>query len=270
MRLTVKNLIYQYWDGNLVPGVRASAENISQYAKHIGVEHLFEENPRFVNNLGCYSPHYGSFKPIFDESFHQYDNVLFLDADIFAVDGLKENIFEGFSAELGICTEPLQPELRKQAVGKITATTDELWAKTINAKWGVQMPRDKNGLLKVYNSGMVLYSNKGLLKAKQNFVPFKEYVDLINSTRGLDSFYTADQNYVHAMLEVADMDWVELDNEWNHLIHWMRNPKTNVRELHNPRNKNTKLVHIQANGISNYDAETHWRITNLPKNEWNI
>ncbi len=266
----MKNLIYQYWDGNLVPGVRASVENISKYAKRIGVDHLFEKNPRFVTNLGNYSPHYGSFKPIFDESFHRYDNVLFLDADIFAVDGLNENIFEGFDADLGICTEPLQPELRKQGVGKITSRTDELWARTIHKKWNVQMPRDDGGLLKVYNSGVVLYSNNGLLKAKRNFVPFKEYVDLINSTPGLSSFYTADQNYVHAMLEVAHMNWIELDNEWNHLVHWLRNSQTNAKELHNPRNKNTRLVHIQANGISNHDAKTHWRITNLPKDQWNI
>lgn len=270
MRHIVKNLIYQYWDGNLVPGVIASVESISQYAKRIGADHIFEENPRFVTNLGGYSPHYGSFKPIFDESFHEYDNVLFLDADVFAVDELNENIFENFTADIGICTEPLQPALRKQGAGKITAATDELWAKTILKHWNVQMPRDDNGLLKVYNSGVVLYSKAGLLKAKQNFIPFKDYVDLINSTPGLQSFYTADQNYVHAMLEVAQMNWIELDNEWNHLIHWMRDPKTNKKELHNPRNENTKLVHIQANGISKFDAETHWRLTNLPKAEWKI
>ena len=270
MRHIVKNLIYQYWDGNLVPGIEASVSNIAQYAKRIGADHLFEKNPRFVTNLGSYSPHYGSFKPIYDESFHEYDNVLFLDADIFAVDGLSENIFEGFEHDIGICTEPLQPNLRKQAVGRITSASDELWASTVRKKWNVDMPRNEQGLLKVYNSGVVLYSNKGLLNAKKKFVPFKEYVNLIKATRGLETFYTADQNYIHAMLEVANMDWVELDNEWNSLVHWMRDPKTGKKELHDPKTKNTKFVHIQAAGISNYDVETHWKITNLPKDKWDF
>ena len=266
----MRNLIYQYWDGNTVPGIRASVENISQYAKRIGAEHIFEENPRFVTNLGEYSPHYGAFKPIFDEKFHQYDNVLFLDADIFAVDDLDENIFENFNADIGICTEPLQPNLRKEAKGRITSSADELWAKAVFNKWNVKMPRDSDGLLKVYNSGVVLYSNTGLKKAKEMFIPFKKYVDLIKSTTGLNSFYTADQNYIHAMLEVADMNWIELDNEWNHLVHWLRNPTTNEKEPYDPKTENTKFVHIQMAGISNRDAATHWRITNLPKSEWNL
>lgn len=269
MRHIVRNLIYQYWDGNVVPGIRASVDNIANYAKRIGAEHLFEENPRFVTNLGAYSPHYGSFKPIYDESFHQYDNVLFLDADIFAIEGLTENIFEGFNHEMGICTEPLQPQLRKQQVGKITDVTDERWAAMVHNKWNVEMPRDENGLLKVYNSGVVLYSNKGLLAARERFTPFKEYVDLVKSTPGIQTFYTADQNYVHAMLEVAKMDWIELDNEWNSLVHWIRTP-TGKKELHDPRTESTRFVHIQAAGVSNHNAETHWKIVNLPKKEWTI
>lgn len=269
MRPTVKNLIYQYWDGNTVPGIWASVENISQYAKRMGAEHLFEENPKFVTNLGSYSPHYGSFKPIYDETFHQYDNVLFLDADIFAVEGLEENIFEDFNHDIGICTEPLQPKLRKQKVGKITDVTDERWATAVRNKWNVEMPREENGLLKVYNSGVVLYSNAGLLAAKEKFVPFKEYVNLINSRPAIQTFYTADQNYIHAMLEVAHMDWVELDNGWNSLVHWKRN-KQGTKELHDPRTETTKFVHIQAAGVSNQDAETHWKIVNRPKTEWDL
>ena len=117
MKPTAKNLIYQYWDGNILPGVKAGSENMKKYAERIGADYLFELNPRFVTNLGGFSPHYGSFKPIYDESFHVYDNVLYADTDVFAVDGLEENIFDNFNVDMGICTEPFQPKQRSKIPG---------------------------------------------------------------------------------------------------------------------------------------------------------
>ena len=266
----MRNLIYQYWDGDLRPGGIAGTTNMRAYAERIGADFLFEHNPRFVTNLGGYSPHYGSFKPIYTDSFHEYDNVLFTDTDLFAVEGLEESIFDNFNAEMGICVEPLQPLLRKNSGGMITSALDERWAAVVEARWKVKMPRTPEGLLKVYNSGVVLYSNAGLKKAKERFVPFKEYVDLINSTKGLISFYTADQNYLHAMLQVAHMDYVEMDNGWNSFIHFIKDPKTNKKVPNDTRTKDTKFVHIQMAGADHFDAEKLDRITNLPKEEWKL
>jgi len=264
----MKNLIYQYWDGDLRPGCHAGIENMQAYADRIGSEYLFEHNPKFVTNLGSYSPHYGAFKPIYDESFHKYDNVLFADTDVFAVDGLTENIFEGFSSDIGICTEPDQPKLRINTAGRITSKSDERWASVIEAKWKTKVPRTTDGLVKVYNSGVVLYSNAGLLKAKERFVPFDEYVNAVRAA-GLIAFYTCDQPYLHAMLDVANMNWAELDNGWNCYIHYVRQGDE-PRCVNDTRTKNTKFVHVQLAGADHLDAETHWRIVNLPQDEWNI
>jgi len=254
----MKNLIYQYWDGEIRIGCKAGVENMKRYADKIGAEYLFEENPKFVTTLGSYSPHYGAFKPIFDESFHKYDNILFADTDIFAVEDLEENIFENFNAEVGICTEPDQPHLRQKSAGQ----------KTVKNKWRIEVPRTPEGLVKVYNSGVVLYSNSGLLKAKEKFVPFKEYVDMIKSTK-LIPFYTCDQPYLHAMLQVADMDWVELDNGWNSYIHYTREG-TQERQVNDTRTKDTKFVHIQLAGADHWDAAKLERVANLPRTEWNL
>lgn len=267
----VKNLIYKYWDGNLTVGCKAGSENMKQYANRIGADYLFEHNPRFVTNLGPYSPHYGAFKPVFNEKFHVYDNVLFADTDVFAVDGLTENIFENFNADIGICTEPLQPKIRVTIKSKIiTKTMDEQWAKMVKSQWHVEMPRTEEELLKVYNSGVVLYSNKGLLKAKERFVPFKQYVDLVKSTKGLSSFYTCDQPYLHAMLKITNMDYVELSNDWNALIHYLGDYTMKIKPVSDPRTKHTKFVHIQMRGADHYDAEKLWKITNLPVEEWGV
>ena len=270
MRLIVKNLIYQYWDGNILPGCTAGSENMKRYAERIGADYLFEHNPKFVTNLGRYSPHYGSFKPIYDKNFHKYDNVLFTDTDVFSVDGLEENIFENFNAEIGICTEPFQPKQREKVPGMISKASDEKWGALMKSKWGKEMPRTPEGLLKVYNSGVVMYSKKGLISAKEKFVPFKEYVDLITKG-GVPSFYTADQNYLHAMLTVADMDYVELDNGWNSYVHQYHADvsKQNI-SINDSRTKDTKFVHIQLRSADHWDAATQERITNLPQDKWRI
>jgi len=263
----VKNLIYQYWDGNILVGGKAGVENMKIYAKRIGAEYLFEHNPKFVTNLGNYSPHYGSFKPIYTESFHKYDNVLFADTDIFAIDGLEENIFENFDADIGICTEPFQPKQRTISLGNITSATDEKWAGVVEKQWKIKLPRTTEGLLKVYNSGVVMYSNKGLLKAKEKFLPFKKYVDMIK-TNGVDIFYTADQNYLHTMLMFADMDYVELDNGWNSFIHYIKDTINPTKRVNDTRTKNTKFVHIQMSGADHFDADKLHRIANLPIDKW--
>ncbi|WP_372742586.1 hypothetical protein [Neptunomonas sp.] len=265
----MKNLIYQYWDGELHCGVKAGSEAMRSYAERIGAEYLFEHNPRFVTNLGRYSPHYGSFKPIYTESFYQYDNVLFTDTDVFPVDELSESIFNGFDAEMGICTEPFQPKHRASVSGPICRAMDERWATAIKKQWNVDMPRTTDGLLKVYNSGVVLYSNRGLRAARDRFVPFLDYVRCVNSNK-LSTFYTADQNYVHAMLEVAKMEYVELDNDWNSYVHFVGDRSMKTRPINDMRTKNTKFVHIQISSADHFDTDTLWRITNLPVNKWDL
>ena len=42
----MKNLIYQYYDGPVLPGTKASVSMMKEYANRIGAEHLFEENPQ--------------------------------------------------------------------------------------------------------------------------------------------------------------------------------------------------------------------------------
>lgn len=265
----MKNIIYQYWDGEINSGAKYGCKVMREYADRLGAEYLFELNPRFRTDLGAYSPHYGQFKVIYDDRFKEYNNILFVDTDVFPVDGLKANIFDGFDSDIGICTEPYQPKFRLKSSGQINSKNDEAWAKAINKKWGVEMPRTKDNLLKVYNSGVVLYSRKGIDKMKKNFVTFKEYVDYINSKK-LPSFYTCDQPYLHAMLKVAKLDYIELDNSWNHYVHYIGDPNSNPRPVNDSRTKDTKFVHVQIRGADHFDEKTLWKITNLPQKEWGI
>lgn len=270
-----KNCIYQYWDGEIKESCRAGVEAMKAYAARIDADYIFEENPQFLKkqfglNFGSYSPHYGAFKPVFDSSFDGYDKVMFVDTDVFPVEGLTDNIFDEFTSEIGICTEPMQPALRKQSGGRITNQSDEYWAFivekmlfeniNVNRHFPVTLPRYENGDLKIYNTGMVLYSKHGRRRARNMWVYFKRYFDLMCNYK-LDPFYTCDQPYLHAMLSYTEHDVQEMDNGWNSYIHYFKSPD-GMRYLCDWRDDSTKFVHVQFAGADNLTTEQHHVIVN--------
>ena len=268
----MNNLIYQFWDNqhhtgrtNLA-GVKASWKNIKSYANRIGAQHMVEENPPLLHNLHS-AMYYGTFNPVYREEFHKYDNVLFLDSDVHAVEGLQENIFEGFNADIGICADPLQAKLRARTkVGLINRYQDELWAKSVEEKWKIKLTRTEEGFLKVYNSGVVLYSQNGMINAKKNFLPFAEYINYVLSIKGLLPFYVADQNYLHTTLFASKTNFVELDNGWNTLITYH---EKNEKRIVYDRNANTKFIHTMGLiGSHHYTEKQLWNVANSSIEDW--
>lgn len=264
----MKNLIYQYWDGDLRSGVAASTKNMAEYAERIGADHKFFHNQEWYKGKikGNYK-YWGSLHPVLTEEFDEYDNVLFLDADIFAVDGLEENVFDGFDADLGMCTEPFQPKQRVITRGNITSKQDEKWAKMVKRKYNLTMPRNEDNLLKVYNTGFIMYSREGRMKARKLFVNPNQYITECQSA-GLIPFYSLDQNYLHAMSQLPEINFVEIDNDWNSYIHYTRDLLHPDRYLKDHRTPTSKFVHVQAGGMDSFSEERLHRIVNLPQSEW--
>ena len=264
----MKNLIYQCWTGKIRSGCLASKQNMQEYAKRINSDYLFAENPNIASKTCDVPYYYEKLNPILDKKFKKYDNILCVDMDVFTVDNLQKNIFDEQISDIGICTEPLQPEIRAKLLGaRIGKEKDEKWAKLVKEKWNVDMPRNENGLLKVYNTGMIVFSNKGLSKIKERFVPFQTYIDYIRSHE-LGHFYTIDQNYLHAMMFVMKLDYTEMDNGWNSYVHYTGDANKKPRPVNDSRNKDTKFVHIQLRGADDYDSDKLWRVVNKPEKEW--
>jgi len=263
----MKTLIYQCWTGRIRPGCLASQANISQYAQRIGAQYWFSKDPNIAGRL-CDVPIYFEWlNPLLDESFLDFDAVLSVDMDVFAVDGLQQSIFTEAIGDVALCTEPFQPEYRATGTGPICAEQDEKWARAVAKEWHVEMPRDERGRLKVYNAGVVVFSKGGLLKCRERFVPFQQYIDLMRAA-GLPRFYSLDQNYFHAMLKVAALDYVELANSWNSYIHYTGSPDIQPRPVHDSRRPDSRFVHIQLRGADDFDAAKLGRITNLDQANW--
>lgn len=247
-------------------GVLASKAVMEAYAKRIGAEYRFDKDPNKASRRCDVPIYYEDLNPIFGDEFLEYDKVLSVDMDVFPIEGLQQSIFDEPIADVGICTEPFQPAYRATLSGQICRDRDEKWARVVKQKWGVDMPRNAQGLLKVYNTGLLLFSNAGMRKARRLFAPFQEYIDAV---RYLGKFYTIDQNYFHAMM-VKHLDYAELDNGWNSYIHYIGSPEQIPRPINDTRTPGTKFVHIQLRGADDFDATTLWRITNRPQSEWKL
>lgn len=244
----------------------ASMENMRRYAGP-RCEYRLDLNPNIASKLCDVAYYYEKLNPLLDDSFLAYDKVLVVDSDIYAVDGLTENIFDVPVADIGICTEPQQPEMRAKLSGQICGEKDERWAAMVKMKYFVSMPRNERGLLKVYNTGLILWTREGIRKARKAFAPFQEYINAVRKV-GLSKFYTIDQNYIHAMM-VKHLDYTELNNGWNSYVHYV-GPEQKPRPVNDSRTPDTKFVHIQLRGADDFDADKLWRITNLEQSKWDL
>jgi len=268
----MKALIYQCWDGTERPGNLAGVEAMAVYADRIGADHIYEHDPKFRTDLGSYSPNYGKFKPLFVDAYRDYDYVMYADCDVNPIDGLHENVFEQVadtSAEVGICEEWNAPKARlKHTIAGINNTKDEKWVQIVEKKWHVKLPRTEDGEPKIYNTGVIVYSNDGMTKCNERFFDFGEYVKLIRN-HSLPPFYTCDQPFFHAMLEVCDLAWTTMDYKWNSSVHFDPGVKQHPRPVIDLRD-NANFVHIQLGGADHWDADKIYRVTNLSVSEWNL
>ena len=267
-----KNLIYQVWCGDMRPGCKYSEKLFRQYAESIDADYRLDLSPNIASKYvsGKDGMYFEWLNPIIDDSFLEYDKVCVVDLDVFPVNNLTNNIFSEEVKDFGICTEPFQGKYRESVTvgGNINRKNDELWAQTIKAKYGKEMPRDSDGYLKVYNAGMVIFTKKGMQLAREKFVPFQEYINFIRSNN-LGRFYSVDQNYFHAMM-VTHSEYTEMDNGWNNYVHYTRGPLGLKDPVHDSRNMFTKFVHIQLSGADYFSDDQLYHITNSPRSQWKV
>jgi|TARA_B100000242_G_scaffold264587_1_gene212196 lipopolysaccharide biosynthesis glycosyltransferase len=267
----MKTAIYQYWYGSKPKeSANAGKKNMKAYANKIGADYIFETDPKFYGGPCSLEKKYSALRPIYDDMFLKYDKIMYVDLDVFVTDKCTENIFDEDIKHIGICEEPDQPKLRTQNVSAntyINNLNDNVWAKAVKDKYGCDVNRDSIGRPLVYNSGMIVITNDGLIEARKKFIPFQNHIDHLMSA-GLRQFYLSDQTYYQTMMYVSGVDFKILDCKWNSQIHYLR--KNGNKTVNDCRKENTNFVHVQIAGADDKDENAHWRMVNLPVSLWNI
>jgi len=267
----MKNLIYQVWAGELRPGCNYSSKLMKEYADRIGADYRLDIDPNIASKtVDANGMYWEWLNPMLDDSFLEYDKVCVVDLDVFPVDGLEQNIFDEEIDLFGVCTEPFQGKYRASTVigGSICRDNDEKWAEVCWKAYGQKHPRDKDGFLKVYNAGMVVFTQEGMQLARDKWMKFQAYTNIMRS-HNFGRFYTVDQNYFHAMI-VAGGHYTEMHNGWNNYIHYTRGPLGLADPIHDSRNDETKFVHIQLSGADYFDDDKIYNITNKSRAFWKL
>lgn len=105
----MKNIILQHFDGDLRPLDLLSIDNISNYAKTIGVEYRLVQGRPFREHLT--SPCQKVY--MLNDEWDDYDDVLMLDIDMFAPKDMSEDIFDQTGVGL---YNPIQYQLHMRLV----------------------------------------------------------------------------------------------------------------------------------------------------------
>ena len=266
----MKNIIYQYWQGDMKPGVIESTRLIKEYANRIGAEYRFDHNITIAGKTVNVPIYYEPANPLVDDSFDAYDNVALIDIDVFPVDGLNDNMFDLLDGDdAGICTEPKQPHFREiYNSGGITSPIDKKWVSVCENEWKkIKYSLDSKNRPKVFNTGVVVISKAGLQKMKKEWPSFQEYVNVMRQI-GFPKFYSLFQDYFSAFIHMEGFKLKELPNEWNCYMHKVgSHPNATIGDN---RPENAKLVHIMFRTADNWSAKSLWEITNLPVSFWNL
>lgn len=255
----MKVLIYQYWSGDIPVYAKLGQRLMLAYANRIGAEYRFDHNPNFFPKK--YAQYYSALRPVFDEEFHKYDKVLFVDMDIMPSDELSESIFEQTIEHFGMAQEKHQPVLREQSKISINSKNDKKWAKLLKLLWRIDVPKDKKQRPLVFNSGVVLYSRAGMQFAKKNFLKISLYNWMIRFAF-LPKFYRLDQNYLGACAFLPNCEFTELSADWNSQVHYSTNEK-GERVLMDLRTSDTRFTHFQLRKRSGMTEEDIMEFLNI-------
>lgn len=257
----MKNLIYQYWSGSVPFYALKSAEYIQSYANYIGAEYRVDFNEKFWTQN--HSEYMNALRPIYDNKFHEYDNVLFLDMDIFPIKTISDNIFDSPNNGIAMAEEIGNADVREKSISPINTQNDLRWANKLKNVWNIEVPKDNKNRVITYNSGVVLYTQDALIEAKKKFIPYKLYQ---KEMVGFHNFYSMDQNYLNAMIFSDAVEFTTLDPKWNSQIYY--NGQGNPRPIKDNRTDKTQFVHLQLRGRNELNEDMIHDIVNLPINKW--
>lgn len=256
------NLIYQFYTGNVPYYAKVSKKLFEQYAERIGADYICDFNKPFVNSANGH--YHNCFRPILDTSLDKYDNILFCDMDVFPVEDTTDSIFDQQINNIGIVEETQTPAIRyTNTEGNTSKQREEIWGSIVEKNFSGRLLRDDENRLRVFNSGVVVYTRAGIELARNNWCDLNKYQSMITS---LPRFYMLDQNYLGAMLSFTP--FTILERKWNAQIHYIGDKNKTPRDLYDSRSSDTVFVHNQMRGRDKLNDDMIYDIVNKPSSQW--
>lgn len=221
----MKTLIYQNYRGPLNKKVLSSIESFKKYATYTNSEYRFDHYPEFISQEPWYSTWYNTLTPIVDESFQEYDKVLYIDTDMYVnYDNLLlPNIFDEEVDDIAMARHVLPSEAITGPLNNFLLyykkRSNEIWQDIIYKNYLVELQMDNLQMEPVYfSSGAVLYTGKGLNNLNKSLIDFDEYTGLIMKDIHLDYHFSLPERYLLTLASVSGTFIKELSINWNYQV----------------------------------------------------
>lgn len=206
------NLIFQCRLGNNPDYAKHCVKNIRSYAEKIGVKHMFTQKVTIpgLDSSIFFHRYFNILEPIYNPYFDQFDKILYMDTDVIA-DPDAENIFDIELAShidvMGVYEKPLG----NSAPGFMSKDRHIFESKHIR----FNIPQ-RPGHIKQLNTGVILFTKKGRLKARKLF---DDWIPWVNDIEGSPSVNN-DQPFLNAMFVKHKFNIFEIDDVWNMPPSW--------------------------------------------------
>lgn len=180
-----------------------SVSRFKKYADHFGADYIFQTKP-------VYSPEssfYEKLRIIYDTEFDKYDEILYTDVDVIP-EVFDKSIFDENVFEVGLIREKPYPNMTNTPYHSTPVIQEEYKSLSERHKKSMQMDGDK---YVVYNTGVMLWTRLGIIKARQNFMNWRPYFGDSNVVKGMN----LDQPFINLNLKDAHLNITELPIQYN-------------------------------------------------------
>ena len=214
------NLVFQYFIGGEVPEyAKISRFSFTEYADKLGHEYFFTDKEFLqeeqYDGLELGRKYFDIIRIYMDPFFDQYDQVLFVDADVIAHPNAPD-IFTFNPKHIAGWTEQKHPN---GIVGPGYDRGSEKFCQIEKAFAEFNAPLvdsiSRHAPTRILNSGVLIFSKEARLIAREKFEDWKTWYQ-----RDYRPWITLDQLYLSAMFNKYELDVVEMGNEWNLTPSW--------------------------------------------------
>jgi len=196
----MKTLVYQYFDRELPVWAKISKERFEAYARMHGADYEFKNALNYTGN-----PYFEHLELVYDQRFLDYDRILYVDMDVIP-ENLETNIFERPVNDVGLIAEKLYDGM-SEIPFFVTKFAQSNYKKCLR-KFGLPEYKTSSGSEVIFNSGVILWTRNGLIKARKHFMDWKVWFDGIR-----DHNLKLDQPFINSQLTKFDV--TELPLIWN-------------------------------------------------------
>ena len=238
-----------------------SSRSFQIYAKKLGCDYFFT-NDQYVTK--GHTDHLAYFfevlRIIYDESFDQYDKVLFLDTDI--VCNTEENIFEESDAEVyGVFESDI---ITSSGRGYNSWDFKESVFLDFQKKFEAHncpivpiFPPNQPSRLTIMNTGVLVWNREARIRARECFESWEDWAFRGPQSGGLS--VCCDQPFISAQLMKHDFDIEGIDQKWNdtptHYDTIQEGFKSNFLHYTSGQNKLTLIDHYNKGMFKIFENE---------------